>query len=105
MKVVYHSWLARQLPEGTVAFTFGDTVYVRGARLTQAEQLHEAEHVMQFRKYGKLGFLVRYFVYTLRYGYQRNPLEVQARAFARMRVNQCSFLENAAYLESLSSSR
>lgn len=104
MKVHYDSWLAKQLPEDAIAFTFGEHVFVKGGRIGQPELLHEAEHVIQFRRYGKLGFLIRYFWWSLRHGYRENPLEVQARAFARMRVAQCSFLENVAYLESLSSS-
>lgn len=100
MKIVYESRLAELLPEGSIAFTFRETVYVKGARITLSQLLHESEHVRQFRAYGTIGFLLRHFWYRATLGYQANPLEVQARAFAQRRMIECSLLENASYLES-----
>lgn len=41
---------------------------------------HELTHVEQYQKYGVLGFLKRYLFYSLRYGYDGNPLEKSAVA-------------------------
>ena len=41
---------------------------------------HEACHVLQYRRYGLAGFLLRYAWQTLRHGYWHNALEVEARA-------------------------
>jgi Domain of unknown function (DUF4157) len=101
VNVHYESKIARWLPEGTAAFTFGEHVYVKGARASQELLLHEAAHVLQFRRYGKLGFLVRYVWYGLTVGYRWNPLEIEARTFANRRIVQCSFLDNVDYLQSL----
>lgn len=40
---------------------------------------HEQHHVLQIKRYGVVGFYVRYAWYSLRYGYWNNPLEVEAR--------------------------
>jgi hypothetical protein len=36
---------------------------------------HELTHVEQYKKYGVLGFFKLYLFYSLRYGYDGNPLE------------------------------
>lgn len=41
---------------------------------------HEAMHWQQYQRYGVIGFYARYFYYMLRYGYQNNPMEIEARA-------------------------
>lgn len=41
---------------------------------------HEGCHKRQWRRYWYLGFAVLYLWYRWRYGYERNPLEVEARA-------------------------
>ena len=40
---------------------------------------HELAHVVQYKKYGLVGFLLRYLWYSIRYGYYNNPLEIEAR--------------------------
>ena len=39
---------------------------------------HELEHVYQQIREGRLRFYLKYFYYSLRYGYNFNPYEVQA---------------------------
>jgi hypothetical protein len=41
---------------------------------------HELQHVYQIVKHGPFLFYLKYFYYSLRYGYHRNPFEVEARA-------------------------
>lgn len=101
MKIHYESRLCDWLPEGTVAFTFGENIYCANAVAALPTLLHESWHVLQFRMYGKVGFTVRFFFWCLRYGYWNNPLEVEARAFAARRMKECSLAENWAYLQSL----
>ena len=40
---------------------------------------HEEVHMDQYARYGKYGFLIRYGLYFLRYGYRNNPFEIEAR--------------------------
>jgi hypothetical protein len=54
-----------------------------GVRLTRALLEHELTHVRQWREVPL--FPVRYALANLRYGYQHNPYEVEARAVAAER--------------------
>lgn len=40
---------------------------------------HEMVHVRQIQRMGRFKFLVTYLWYQLKYGYQNNPLEIEAR--------------------------
>ena len=40
---------------------------------------HEMVHWHQFKRYGLLGFMARYLYHACTVGYDRNPLEVEAR--------------------------
>lgn len=41
---------------------------------------HEAMHLEQMERDGRVLFMVRYVWWLIRYGYQNNPYEVEARA-------------------------
>ena len=40
---------------------------------------HESAHWDQYQRYGLLGFYCRYLWYMLRYGYEKHPMEIEAR--------------------------
>jgi hypothetical protein len=40
---------------------------------------HEKKHIEQIQEQGRLKFAVKYTYYTMRYGYQNNPYEIEAR--------------------------
>jgi len=40
---------------------------------------HELEHAYQILREGAFLFYLKYFYYSLRYGYRNNPFEVEAR--------------------------
>jgi len=40
---------------------------------------HEDCHKKQWAKHGRIMFVTKYLWYQIRYGYQRNPFEIQAR--------------------------
>ena len=86
-------WVGGPVPPGSAAITLGPLVIVR-ARAARDERLlrHEHVHVLQWRRLGVVGFLVRYVGAYLRwrlrgYGhwaaYRRIPLEVEAEWRAR----------------------
>lgn len=80
-------------PPGASAMTFGRTIFVRrGVTMGPRLQRHEFEHVLQYHRLGRIGFLRRYVWAYLRwrlrrYGhwpaYRRLPMEVQAEWRAR----------------------
>lgn len=41
---------------------------------------HEVCHINQVKKEGKLKFVFKYLWYNIRYGYDNNPYEIEARA-------------------------
>ncbi len=41
---------------------------------------HESVHWAQYQRMGLLKFYAAYVWYSLRYGYQNNPMEIEARA-------------------------
>lgn len=75
------AWVLKQQ---TCALVLGRTIFLHGANrqayLSDERWLrHEAAHLLQYRRYGMAGFLLRYLWYSLRYGYRNNPLEQEAR--------------------------
>ena len=79
MKVIYGSIIGKIIHKfGFYGITFGDTVYSGHDVLTEVDLKHEYCHTLQYKKYGFVGFLVRYLWWSLRYGYHKNPLEVEA---------------------------
>lgn len=45
---------------------------------------HELEHCYQQMRDGVFFFYLKYFYYQVRYGYQKNPYEIEAREMALM---------------------
>lgn len=78
---------------GASATTLGSTVFVRrGVELTPRLRRHEYEHVLQFARHGRVGFMLRYVADYLRWrlrgrghwaAYRRLRFEVQAEWRAR----------------------
>jgi hypothetical protein len=80
--VHYSSRLAAiLLPERFIAITLGSHVFTRMPTLPPHVLRHEEVHVRQWRRYGYVRFSLRYLWYQMRYGYDRNPFEVEARQF------------------------
>jgi len=61
------------------AVTLGSTIVVHpSVRITTRLVKHELEHVRQWRR-NRWSFPLRYVLNHLRYGYEANPFEVEAR--------------------------
>ncbi len=89
VRIKERSLLARiaawQLGAHSVALTWGYTIHLHRADAAallkdEAWLRHELKHVEQFRRHGRLTFLVLYLWETLRRGYFENRFEVEARA-------------------------
>ena len=92
----YRLWVGGPVPKGADAITIGRTIIVRAGK-ENADYLlrHEAVHVRQWKRYGRIGFLVRYLSsYVMwrirrkghRGAYLRIPLEVEADWIARRQL-------------------
>jgi hypothetical protein len=83
VRIVYASWVMRFVPERFVGITLNRTIHLRGKHLPVWLLRHEVQHVRQWHRYGRVGFLVRYLWQCARYGYTNAPLEIEARAAER----------------------
>ena len=88
LRIKENSWLARiavwKLKTNSVAMVLGNTLHLynttREEFLADEEWVkHEFCHIHQFKKYGFIGFLVRYLWESIRHGYYNNRFEIEAR--------------------------
>jgi hypothetical protein len=74
-----------KLGKGGVALVMRKTIYLYGVTKDQFLSdekwvCHELQHIKQYEQEGVLKFLIKYFIYWLRYGYYNIPYEKEARA-------------------------
>ena len=74
------AWVRRWVK--AVAICLGSHVFTSEASLSEHVLAHEYCHVLQYRQYGFFGYLVRWFYWTWKVGYLKNPFEVKACAYA-----------------------
>jgi hypothetical protein len=79
-----HPWVRRWIK--AAAICLGDHVFTSEQFLSEHTLAHEYCHVAQYEVYGFWGYLARWFYWTWKYGYYKNPFEAQAFAYADIRV-------------------
>lgn len=89
----YRLWVGGPVPKGADGITLGSTIIVRSGHEDSVHLLrHEQVHVRQWRRYGVVGFSVRYVgsyaIWRLRLkghkgAYLRIPMEIEAEWVAR----------------------
>lgn len=88
IKIRTNSWLARlaaaKLGVHSCALTYGRCIYLHNASIQELKQdvawyRHELAHIKQFQQNGILLFTLKYLWYSIRYGYSKNPFEIEAR--------------------------
>ena len=73
------------LPRKFIAITFGKQIFIKRMpeeieELSRERLLrHEKKHSEQYARYGFIGFLIRYLILWIKYGYKDHPLEIEAR--------------------------
>ncbi len=91
----YRLWEGGPVPKGADGITIRSLVIVRPGKATPYLLRHELVHVRQWRRYGVVGFLVRYvgsyLVWRVRRkghrgAYLRIPMEIEADWVARRQV-------------------
>ena len=72
------AWMQRVGVRGLV---LGGTVYFAAPAHLIPQWLfrHELEHAYQIMREGSFRFYLKFFLYSVRYGYYNNPYEVEAR--------------------------
>jgi hypothetical protein len=94
------AWLAAfNLKTKSVAMVWGNTILLHNVTretfmANKAWVNHEVQHVHQVQKFGKYYFLWRYFMLSLKYGYNNHPFEIDAR----LHENDDSVLENVEFV-------
>lgn len=86
MKDAYDHWLPKLIKHKTdagFAITLGQTVYYSCDRESVDDdwRLHEECHRRQWKRLGYVRFSLQYMWYQLKYGYENNPFEIEARNF------------------------
>lgn len=65
---------------------WGDIYVLPGFETNEVLIKHESEHLRQIKEDGVLLFTVKYMYWLCRYGYLKNPYEIQARIAAGQQV-------------------
>ena len=88
----YTLWEGGPVPPGADAITLGALVIVRRGKVSEYILRHELVHVRQWRRYGHVGFALRYLGSYLQWRFRRKghhgayvriPLEIEADWVAR----------------------
>lgn len=91
----FRLWEGGPVPKGADGITLGSLVIVRSGKATPYLLRHELVHVRQWRRYGAVGFGLRYLGnYTMwrlrrkghRGAYLRIPMEIEADWVARRQL-------------------
>ena len=61
------------------ASTLGSNIYWQYNMNNIKILKHELSHVEDFKKFGIIGYLTRYIIYNMFFGYDNNPFEIKAR--------------------------
>jgi hypothetical protein len=79
VEVIMH---ARGIPAKYKAVTQGHRIYVRGGDISVTTLTHELRHVAQIERTGRLRNAAEYGYWLARVGYNKHPLEQEARRAA-----------------------
>ena len=87
MIIEVSGWRAKLLKRmGFIGFTWinGSIWILADLPPERKEQvkLHENKHLLQMKQDGKFKFLVKYCYFAIKYGYHKNPFEIEARRYA-----------------------
>lgn len=88
LNIQENSWIARlaakKLKSKNVAIVIGNTIHLYNVSKQQflANEKwvkHEVCHLQQFKKYGKVIFILKYLWESIKHGYADNKFEAEAR--------------------------
>jgi len=73
-------FLLRRMGSSALVDVFNLKIYYLKTYPSPALIRHECKHIEQIKRYGKLGYLALWNYYNALYGYDNNPLELEAKA-------------------------
>jgi hypothetical protein len=79
------AYLASQkLKTSSCAIVIGKTIFLHNCSMENFVSnvvwlRHELKHIEQYQQEGLLFFIVKYIAYSIRYGYENNPFEIEAK--------------------------
>lgn len=88
VRIKENSWIAkvaaRKLKTDKVAIVIGNTIHLYNTEknefLTDKKWVaHELKHVEQYKQHGRVGFIFKYLLESVKKGYYNNRFEVEAR--------------------------
>lgn len=83
-------WLTDLFNFKAAAFinVFDRKIYSRTGFLSAKLYLHETRHLQQLKEDGFFKFCILYLYYNIRYGYDKNPYEVDANNYTNNNINK-----------------
>jgi len=72
-------FILKKAKKDAMVDVFEKQIYYIGTYPSPALIRHERKHLEQIERYGKVGYLLMWNFYNLKYGYANNPLEIEAR--------------------------
>lgn len=75
-EVICKRWFLRKWIKGITLYPF---IFYQGEP-SHTLRKHEQVHIEQIRKLGVIRFYLLYLYYNMRYGYDKNPFEIEANA-------------------------
>ena len=94
-RIKFRSPWATVLTFGHDIVTLGRTIHCRHRFITERAHAHEFGHLLQYRKYGIHGFVLRYITGWLTHGYHGHPLEREAHEYADRYVGAFSLIRES----------
>lgn len=83
--IFFYAWYLRLTGYIAIVNPFSVVCHVLPEYIPVSPRLkaHEEAHFAQIRRDGKLAFIAKYLFYMLKYGYHKNPYEIEARKAER----------------------
>jgi hypothetical protein len=79
MKIKYNHWLPKFLDVGGIVIYPYILYSLKEGKVPESLHRHELEHIKQVEREGWLKFYLTYLWYQVKYGYEKNPYEIEAR--------------------------
>lgn len=96
MPTVHIRRIALPLPRQFAAITLGSHVFVRkGTEITRALLAHEFTHVLQWHRYGTIGFLFRYGWTWIRDGFSYRRIDLEEEAYEKANLQAHAWADRA----------
>jgi len=73
-EVICDRWFLRKWVKGITLYPF---IFFQG-KPTRTLRKHEYVHIEQIHRHGILKFYLLYIYYSIRFGYEKNPFEIEA---------------------------